>query len=142
MRVLASSTTNDIASFSPISEGSYVSVPADDWTSYTYSYPAGTKYVAINCVSDDAFVFMLDDITISTGVGIQDVEASQFSIYPNPATEILYVEGEGVAEVYNTLGQMVISNEVNGTAQINVSNLESGVYFVRMNGDTQRFIKK
>lgn len=142
MRVLASSTTNDIASFSQISEGSYVSVPADDWTSYTYSYPAGTKYVAINCVSNDAFVFMLDDITISTGVGIQDVEASQFSIYPNPATEILYVEGEGVAEVYNTLGQMVISNEVNGTAQINVSNLESGVYFVRMNGDTQRFIKK
>ncbi|MBO7444838.1 MAG: choice-of-anchor J domain-containing protein [Bacteroidales bacterium] len=142
MRVLTSSTTNDVSSFSPISEGAYVSVPDGEWTEYTYNYPAGTKYVAINCVSNDAFIFMLDDITISTGVGIEDVEAPEFTIYPNPATDILTVNGEGLAEVYNTLGQMVISENVNGNAQLNVSNLESGVYFVRMNGATQRFIKK
>lgn len=80
-------------------------------------------------------------LTVS-GVGIQDVDAPQFSIYPNPATSILNVEGEGLAEVYNALGQMVISENVNGSAQLNVSNLETGVYFVRMNGGTQRFIKK
>ena len=80
-------------------------------------------------------------LTVS-GVGIQDVDAPQFSIYPNPATSILNVEGEGLAEVYNALGQMVISENVNGNAQLNVSNLETGVYFVRMNGGSQRFIKK
>ncbi len=142
MRVLASSTTNDVSSFSPISEGSYVSVPADDWTEYTYNYPAGTKYVAINCVSDDAFIFMLDDITISTGVGIVDVDAPEFSIYPNPATSVIMVTGEGTAVISNILGQQVMSATVNGATEINVSELESGIYLINMNGVTKKFIKK
>ena len=94
-------------------------------------------------MNEDAYEIWIDDVTINAiGTGINQVSNTTFSVYPNPATSILNVEGEGLAEVYNALGQMVISENVNGTAQLNVNNLESGVYFVRMNGATQRFIKK
>lgn len=143
MVVWASSTTNDISSFTKISDGSYVQVPAQEWTEYTYSYPAGTKYVAIQCVSNDAFIFLLDDITISSNsVGIETPENTTFSIYPNPATTTIKVTGEGNAVVTNILGQTVTSATVNGAAEINVSELESGVYFITMNGASKKFIKK
>ncbi len=40
-------------------------VPADEWKNYTVTLPAGTKYFAIHCNSEDKFMFMLDDITYS-----------------------------------------------------------------------------
>ena len=35
------------------------------WTEYTYTVPANAKYVAIHCVSNDQYIFCVDDITIS-----------------------------------------------------------------------------
>lgn len=84
-----------------------------------------------------------DGVTITvSGVGVEEVEATTFSVYPNPATTNITVKGEGSMEIVNTLGQVVVSEQVNGQANINVANLESGIYFVRMNGATQKFIKK
>ena len=116
----------------------YIASSQCDESHGSYNFEAGKGYHFLATL-----VSPNDCITITvSGVGIQDVEASQFSIYPNPATDILTIEGEGLAEVYNALGQLVISENVNGNAQLNVSNLETGVYFVRMNGGSQRFIKK
>lgn len=116
----------------------YIASSQCDESKGSYNFEAGKGYRFLATLQSPN-----DCITITvSGVGIQDVDAPQFSIYPNPATSILNVEGEGLAEVYNALGQMVISENVNGSAQLNVSNLETGVYFVRMNGGTQRFIKK
>lgn len=82
-------------------------------------------------------------ITVSDGlVGIEEVENTTFSIYPNPATTTIKVTGEGNAVISNILGQTVKSASVNGAADINVSDLESGVYFINMNGVTKKFIKK
>ncbi|MCL2289787.1 MAG: choice-of-anchor J domain-containing protein [Bacteroidetes bacterium] len=69
MRVRYSTTNNAQASFTNYLAGSattHVTVPAT-WTQYTYTVPANAKYVAIQCVSNDAFVFMVDDITINVG---------------------------------------------------------------------------
>lgn len=139
--VYASSTDNQPASFTKISSGSEVEVGAE-WTEFTYNYPEGTKFVAINVVSNDVFGFCLDDVTVSTGTGIEDNEAETFTVYPNPATNMLNITGEGIAEVSNMLGQIVMTENVQGNAQINVAGLESGMYFVRMNGTTKKFMKK
>ena len=64
--VLVSTTDNLPASFSAISAGSYIEAPVT-WTEYNYdlsAYDNQTVYVAIQCVSDDAFAFMIDDIEI------------------------------------------------------------------------------
>ena len=88
-------------------------------------------------------------ITINRGgVAISENVVSEVSIYPNPATSVLNVDAAGYSqvEVINMLGQVVYSNSISNNAQINVSDLNNGVYFVRLSGangtTTQKFIKK
>lgn len=66
--------------------------------------------------------------------GVSELESS-LKLYPNPTSNVLNIEGEGMAniEVYNTVGQFVMSQEVGGNAvQINTESLNNGVYFLRI----------
>lgn len=59
--------------------------------------------------------------------------AIDFTLYPNPAKDVLRVEGKGILEVemFNIVGQKVLS--VNkGFEAIQLSNLPDGMYFVRL----------
>ena len=53
-------------------------------------------------------------------------------IYPNPASDFIHIEGVEVKEVliYNALGQLV--KAVNGVDEVNVSDLPSGTYLLRI----------
>ncbi len=89
-RVLYSTTGNAVGDFTQVvTAGSYVEAPME-WTRYEYIIPEDAKYVAINCVSDDAFMFMLDDISIGTGMAPAStpVNIPEVSVYselmPNP----------------------------------------------------------
>ena len=66
--------------------------------------------------------------------GVTELEQT-LKIYPNPTTGVLNVRGEGMTgiEVYNAIGQRVISQEVNGNeAQISTESLNNGMYFIRI----------
>ena len=89
---------------------------------------------------------IIDNILIENStVGIEENEASSVRVFPNPATNMINVEAQGYEQyqLVNMLGQTVSSNSLNnGTAQINVSNLSNGVYFVRLiNGNNVETIK-
>ena len=43
----------------------YEEAPAA-WTLYAYTIPKEARYVCINCVSHEAFMFMLDDLFVGT----------------------------------------------------------------------------
>lgn len=148
MKVGYSTTTSDPSAFTFIQTGNYVGVPVD-WTLYNYTFPAGTRYVAINCVSNDAFIFCVDDVTLTYTVGINEPLNENVSIYPNPANNILHVTANGYnkMEIINFLGQVVMSENVSNTNfEVNVADLNSGVYFVRLQGEngtiTKKFVKK
>ena len=47
------------------------------WTEYTYTIPANAKYVAIHCVSNDQYIFCVDDITITGEAG----NGSHYNLY-------------------------------------------------------------
>ena len=56
-------------------------------------------------------------------------------IYPNPTSGVLNIQGEGVnfVEVYNTVGQRVMMQNVDGNkAQVNTESLNSGMYIIRI----------
>jgi PKD repeat protein len=70
--VYISTTNNNIGSFIKISPGSYVEAPTT-WTQYTYdlnAYNGQNVYLAIQCVSNDAFAFFIDDIKINTSPSV------------------------------------------------------------------------
>ena len=74
--------------------------------------------------------------TLATGIG--ELENS-LKVYPNPAYEVLNVEGMMTSlEVYNTLGQCLLAKPVNGNTQIDLSAFTNGIYFlcVYNNGET------
>jgi len=67
IRVMVSTSGSDPDDFTKISEGDYMEVPVD-WTEYTYSLSAfagETGHVAINYVSNDSFIFMLDNFKVT-----------------------------------------------------------------------------
>ena len=75
-KVLVSTTNNNTSSFTKISAGNYIEPPTE-WTQYTYNlsaYDGQTIYVAIQCVSNDKFAFMVDDILISSEYIAPDVD--------------------------------------------------------------------
>ena len=68
------------------------------------------------------------------GYGVEETTASSFNIYPNPANNKIYVDGEnvGAVEVYNSLGQRVVTVEGSANTSVDVTSFENGVYVVRV----------
>ena len=60
---------------------------------------------------------------------VEEVEAATVSIYPNPASNRLYVNAENVknVEIYDILGHMVLATT---ESDIDLRNMEAGIYFV------------
>lgn len=87
-----------------------------------------------------------------SALGLDHFNNSQVKIYPNPTNGILNIDlPEDLTldrvEVYNNLGQIVISQKgVTGNKILDVSNLRSGIYYLKINADekqiTRKFIKE
>ena len=80
--------------------------------------------------------------TTSTTAGLNDTNQNLFSVFPNPVKDILNIKGNGVidnAEVINQLGQRVlyIDGSLLANKQINISSLESGLYFIRLKANNK-----
>ncbi|MDZ4121745.1 MAG: choice-of-anchor J domain-containing protein [Candidatus Cloacimonadaceae bacterium] len=155
-RVGVSTTDTTPSSFTIISGQNYIQTPVA-WTQYTYSlapYQGQQIRIGIQCVSDDAFIFMVDDVSITGTVSNPSnaVPAPGFELlanYPNPfnpSTTIRYGlkhTSPVSIEVYNLKGQKVstLVNETkpagdhavtwNGT-DMSGRAVSSGVYYYKM----------
>lgn len=63
MRVLYSTTDTDPANFKTITE-KYVELDGI-WREFRYYLPAGSRYFAVNCVSDGSFAMFVDDLSFN-----------------------------------------------------------------------------
>ena len=149
-------------------DATYREAPAN-WTEYIYdlnSYNGSAIRVAINCQSDDAFIFCIDDATIHSDGGTANDDNTAPALttrlegnYPNPfnpSTTIRYSlqEASPVSiEIYNLRGQLVhtLVDEFketgnhsviwNGLDQNNRS-VPSGVFLYRMKAGKYSSTKK
>jgi len=90
-----------------------------------------------------------DCVTIDT-LGVEDSRKEEFSIYPNPTASILYLQTPKNTEVdsiviFDVTGKKVIEKR-NAISEINVEQLESGVYILHAYAGNKlfqdKFIKK
>jgi len=77
----------------------------------------------------------------------EDEDLSKLKLYPNPVNSIINLklpyESSGSVKFYNVLGENVLSKIVSSTTtQIDVSELKSGIYLVRIQTENQSTIKK
>lgn len=79
---------------------------------------------------------------------VEDIEEYSYNVYPNPVENEIYIEMiEPIEElvIYNINGQQtaVDFQQTSSTRSvINVSNLNPGLYFIRVNNKVQKFIKQ
>ena len=136
-----------------------------DGTSWGYVGPAdfsaGATYnedLAITSTGEPYVVYTdnLGMLTVmrydSVSVGINELQQLKFSLYPNPATDKITVETTGETqtnyfEILNIEGQQLLTSQITQPkAQVDISSLPTGVYFVRLTNDRAvgigKFIKK
>ena len=83
-------------------------------------------------------------------VGVGEQTGNNITLYPNPVNDKLTIEAEaalGTVEIYNLMGALVYSQKgCTNKVEINTSDLQSGIYFIRMTNDkaseTRRFVKE
>ena len=98
-----------------------------------------------NYLAGAPFNNTLNPLCLTTGINEINT-TNPFIIYPNPTSSILNIEVKEQAQIsiVNVLGDVVLTQTINGLSKIDVSNLTSGVYFIQdsKSGKAIKFIKK
>ncbi|MEA3445375.1 MAG: T9SS type A sorting domain-containing protein, partial [Bacteroidota bacterium] len=109
----------------------------------------GTFPVTLTATNSD----MSDSKTIYITVGpngISSINQESFRIYPNPARNLVNIEldetipaGSNIC-IYNMVGEEVISGLIaeSRNIQLDVSEFEAGMYFVKVSNEKGSFIQK
>ena len=108
----------------------------------TYVCGGQTITETINLVEDETITITCDDLQTS----LDDILKSSIAIYPNPALDFFTIKRENannaLVSVYDPRGVKVLEQKIsNAISEIKVENL-SGVYFVEINEDGNRFFQK
>lgn len=115
------------------------------------NFPKVPTYSYRRIATDNAYngeTYYSNEITLTPSTNVYSVQT--LKIYPNPATSILNIEninGSGIIDlnianiiITNTMGYIVNSNDFtrinSNLANINVSNLANGVYFLTITSNT------
>lgn len=100
----------------------------------TYSEGAGGGHV------------FFDDFTIVdlTTVGIKPIATRSLSFYPNPAKEILHLDGNDIkfVQIMDINGKIVKTiDSISSKKTIDISDLKQGIYFIRTENKVSKLIK-
>ncbi len=96
-------------------------------------------------VTSDGRIFK---INTATAINEKQNTINNINIYPNPAKNVLNIElaienNETLIEVSNALGQIVLTQKLNNNKNvIDIANLTTGIYFIKANNTTKKFIKE
>ena len=125
-----------------------IDVTNEDYQTQSFNLPSmnGNYQIGIHAVSDaDKFALLLTNFNIAPGVNVNEYENAT-RIYPNPANNVLNINANSNinrVEVYNMMGQMVGSYNVNDmNTQINTTSFANGIYTVKINTENGTLTKK
>lgn len=95
------------------------------------------KWGDVSCATEIAqwtYVWEQPVLPVTVWNDVEEVEASALSVYPNPASETLYVNSENVelVEIYDMTGRKVLATPLN---VVDLRGIEAGVYFVTVRAD-------
>ena len=80
---------------------------------------------------------------ITSSFSDSDSKRNRLRVFPNPSHSRIYILGaNGELSIYNLMGQEVFSQSVSGTFSVDISNWETGVYFVKSNSKVVKIIKQ
>lgn len=148
--------TFDYATLTPVLSGSSSGQAAADKLVILDTYAGQQIHVVFHHIASTGNGYLiLDDIVLKSGViaGVNDVLSSKFSVYPNPASNIITVNSTGNILINNLTvtdlnGRVVKTINFDGiaAAQLNISDIASGMYVINIASDrgttSQKIIKQ
>lgn len=119
------------------------------WTNYVVSLDSVNVanediFIAFRHRGDDQYILAIDNIKvwIEDPISVNENSKQTMSIFPNPATNQinLNIPMRASFQIIDLTGKVITTENYSGN--IDVSNLSSGVYFIKVSGFlTQKFIK-
>lgn len=98
-------------------------------------------------IADNGVVHIIDAVLNQDFLSVEDLELVIIDIFPNPTVDFLRVQGfeHGTFAVFDTKGAIVKQGIINGTREINTSDLDNGVYILNVQNEESfsnaRFVK-
>ncbi len=122
---------------------------ADDWA-YSMALQSDGKIVVAGYSvdgSDNNDISLVRYFVTSTGINDVVNQNDNVIIYPNPAENNITVKTlaqskDDIVSIYNIQGQLIQQELLNVKAEINISNLEKGVYFINISNTETTIVKR
>jgi len=143
--VLISTTDSLTSSFQTILKTVDSEIPY--WKHYSINltlegYNNQAVYIAFKNITKNGFVLQLDNIKVTGDDPAKLIKNDlRLKIYPNPIQNILNVEVDNFQslELINMNGQLILSSN---NSSVNTSDLEKGVYFLKVKTENSIVTKK
>ena len=137
---VAVGNSSDYNDFTVISSGNYIEAPTS-WTEYQFdlsAYEGQTIRLAIHYVANDSFALQMDSFVVEGTLGFEDLDFNDIQYFYNPVSRTLEISSNQLlekVEIYNLLGQNIISEEIDSvSATYDLSNLDTSIYIVKIRG--------
>lgn len=139
------------------------SLTFQNWEDTSGSNPPSlvNQDMVVHLISDDIYIDIKFTSWQSGGAGggfsyerstNQNLSTNEFELdnkvklFPNPSSEFIRVSGLTTTvnySIYNILGKQVKDGSISNQEEVQIKNLNSGLYFLRLdNGNTIKFIKE
>ncbi len=148
-RVGVTTSDPEADNFTIITPGNYVQVDTA-WTYFEYDLSLWANqdvHVGINCVSDTAFIFCIDDIRIDSlgTVSTPGFELEEMEVFPNPSTGMVYLNRIEQAQVriLDLMGrEHYFMHSASYKNRIDLSHLPAGLYIIQVMRGSDRISRK
>lgn len=145
--------------YQPASEQIFAPTNSGLQTTEGYSYceivfPGSVSTISIRMTgrsSSSTDTWLVDNVLLTgekLATGINSItKNNSVKIYPNPANDVVHIvrntKTNASLAVINTLGQVVLTKELTKESEsINISELQSGIYFLNIDGSIKKIIKQ
>lgn len=134
IKVAQGTSLTDLTATFSLSEGATATVggvnQVSGITANNFSTPLTYQITAADSVHVQNWI-----VTVTVATAIEETTSSAIAIYPNPATDKIFISGPENANItiYSILGEKVMQlNQYNCQKAIDVSNLGSGMYIIKI----------
>lgn len=77
--------------------------------------------------------FAIDDVVAMSGAGIAQNSQLDVSVYPNPASDVIYIDGEeGALRLLDLQGKTLFEGNHLGKSTLNVDSFPTGIYVIQL----------
>jgi hypothetical protein len=116
------------------------SVAPNSTNTFTQTLSAGQYYLEFYATPSITSYLYPYSFTIQNTLSINDnLVDNTFSIYPNPTNSKVNIKSEikfDLVEIYNVLGQKVLSSKISENQEVDMSLLTSGTYFLKLKSES------